>query len=97
MWYKKEAAQVTPAERGDVKAMAYGLLYGLGIDRLAGSLSTATNTVSQQARVRGGRGLGAPAPPHHAPPHHAPIASPTRAYCCAAQLSLPSCSCTINY
>ena len=39
MWLKLPDAEVTPAQRSTVKAMTYGLLYGLGVERLAEQLT----------------------------------------------------------
>ena len=52
MWYKKPCEQVTAEERSGVKTMVYGLVYGLGIDRLAGQLSTASGGVVSQGQAR---------------------------------------------
>ena len=48
-WIGKAAADVTPAERNQAKQLCYGLCYGLGMERLAGSLDV---SVSQAYALR---------------------------------------------
>ena len=52
--YKKPCEQVTAEERSGVKTMVYGLVYGLGIDRLAGALSSHATAL---ARLGGSPGV----------------------------------------